>query len=129
MYSIKVIEDNFKEQNYILDEIREINPSGRILYYFNNFTSYKDLFHPGSASDDSIIISYDSLLMSKDNYEKLIYLSMIHLGDSDTTGIISSNWYGAYYGFKNVYKHLYKEDENYNDIKIRTKKLFKKYYK
>lgn len=104
------IEDNFNNYDYIYNKVRQINPVIRILYYFDNFTTYKNNFFPGSASDDSILFSYDCLLMAKDNYEKLIYYSMIHLGDSDTTGIISSNWYGSIYGFSNVYKNLYKHN-------------------
>ena len=67
--------------------------------------------------------------MSRDNYERLIYLSMIHLGDSDTTGIIASNWYGALYGFKNVYDHLYKNDNLYDIVMNNSKKLYNIYFK
>ena len=57
-------------------------------YYYENFATNKRVFNPGSGADDCVIIAYDCLLMSKNNYEKLIYTSMIHIGDSDTTGSI-----------------------------------------
>ena len=123
------VEDNFNNYIYIKEQVKTFNPVDRILYYFYNFSTFKNNFFPGSGSDDSIIIAYDSLLMSRDNYERLIYLSMIHLGDSDTTGIIASNWYGALYGFKNVYDHLYKNDNLYDIVMNNSKKLYNIYFK
>lgn len=120
------IEQNFNDEKYNNNLMRDLNPGERIMYYYDNFSN-KESFFPGANSRDSIIISYDCLLMSKDNYEKLIYYSMIHLGDSDTTGMISSNWYGAYYGFNNKYEFLYKNDEYYNITKTISNKLFNKF--
>lgn len=107
------LEQNFQDEKYRNNILRELNPGDRIIYYYDNF-SYKESFFPGSNSKDSIIIAYDCLLMARDNYEKLIYYSMIHLGDSDTTGIIASGWYGAYYGFDEKHKFIYNNDEYYN---------------
>lgn len=121
------IEDNFIDYNYQVNKNRELNQGTRILYYYENFSSNKNIFFPGSASDDSILFAYDCLLMSKNNYEKLIYFSMIHLGDSDTTGIIASNWYGALYSFKNVPKNLYKKYNEYNKINENINILIKKF--
>jgi ADP-ribosylglycohydrolase len=120
------LEQNFNNEKYKYDIIRELNPGDRILYYYDNF-SYKESFFPGSNSKDSIIIAYDCLLMARDNYEKLIYYSMIHLGDSDTTGIIASGWYGAYYGFNKKYDYLYINDEYYDFIKQISNNIIKKY--
>ena len=120
------IEQNFINEKYNNNILRDLNPGERIMYYYENF-SYKESFFPGSNSRDSIIMAYDCLLMAKDNYEKLIYYSMIHLGDSDTTGIIASNWYGAYYGLNNKYSFLYINDEYYEFTKNISNQIFKKF--
>lgn len=117
------MDDNFLQGNYKHNEIREINPVERILYWFDNFTTNKNNFFPGSASDDSIIIAYDCFLMSKNNYEKLIYLSMLNLGDSDTIGMIASNFYGIYYEFENVPLNLMNEHTEFQLVKKLLKKL------
>lgn len=83
----------------------------------------------GSGGDDSVIIAYDCLIDSEQNWEKLVIYSMLHIGDTDTTGAIAGGLYGALYGFNDVPMHLldYLEDkENLIDI---GKKLYKKYYK
>jgi ADP-ribosylglycohydrolase len=117
------MDDNFLQGKYKHNEIREINPVERILYWFDNFTTNKNNFFPGSASDDSIIIAYDCLLMSENNYEKLIYLSMLNLGDSDTIGMIASNFYGIYYGFENVPQNLMNDHTEFWLVKNLLKKL------
>ena len=122
------LEQNFEKDKYKYDLNKELNPGDRLIYYYENF-SYKENFFPGSNSKDSIIIAYDCLLMARDNYEKLIYYSMIHLGDSDTTGIISSGWYGSYYGFVDKYDFLYKNDEYYNMTKKLSYNIYNKYIK
>ncbi len=37
-----------------------------------------------------------------ENWKDLCHKSMIHGGDSDSTGCIAAGWYGALYGFKEV---------------------------
>lgn len=76
-----------------------------------NFLFYKKfgdprLYNPGANGLDSILIAYDSLLQSQGNFEKLIYLSMLHAGDSDSTGCIAGAFFGAYYGNINLPDNL-----------------------
>jgi len=126
-YVEQSFDDNY---NYIINEkhLRHILPNKRILYYYEEFATNKKIIYPGAGADDCIIIAYDCLLMSKDNYEKLIYTSMIHIGDSDTTGSIASAWFGALYGFKNVSPNLTKENELYQTIHKYAIALNKKYF-
>ena len=110
------IEQSFDDNyNYLINEthLRCILPWKRALYYFEEFSTNKKIFNPGAGADDCIIIAYDSLLMSKNNYEKLIYLSMINIGDSDTIGSIASAWYGALYGFDKVPVNLIINDNEF----------------
>lgn len=124
------VETSFYEYNYIIldNDIRTIYPWKRMLYYFDNFASNKKIFYPGAGADDVIIIAYDCLLMCKSNYEKLIYTSMIHIGDSDTIGSIVSAWYGALYGFKNVPSSLIIKNDIYIKAEKLAIKLHEKYY-
>ena len=72
---------------------------------------YKVVSHgkwPGAIGLDSVIISYDALLGSGDNWEELCLRGMLHCGDSDSTGCIAGSWFGAFYGFKNVPQNNYK---------------------
>ncbi len=80
-------------------------------YALRNFLFYKKfsdtrIYNPGSNGLDSVLIAYDSLLASDGNFEKLIYLSMLHAGDSDSTGCIAGALFGAYYGNVNLPKNL-----------------------
>jgi len=66
---------------------------------------------PGALGVDSVIIAYDSLLYSKDNWEQLCLSSMLHGGDSDSTGTIAAAWFGALYGLKGVPQlHMEKQE-------------------
>ena len=78
---------------------------------FRNFLFYKKFsdaqnYNPGGNGLDSILMAYDSLLMAENNFEKLIYFSMLHAGDSDSTGCIAGALFGAYYGNVNIPKNL-----------------------
>ena len=123
------VETSFSDYNYIISElnVRSIYPARRMIYYYDNFSTDKKVINPGAGADDCIIIAYDCLLMSKDNYEKLIFTSMINIGDSDTIGSIASAWYGALYGFKNISENI-KEYSQYNEIRDLVRLLYDKYY-
>ena len=128
LYKLRTyVEDSYDEYNYNINISRKLYPSKRMIYYFENFSSNKKRFNPGSGADDVIIIAYDCLLMSKSNYEKLIYTSMINIGDSDTIGTIASAWYGAFYGFENVPLNLINKNEA-ADIRTMSTKIHEKYY-
>lgn len=83
----------------------------------------------GSGGDDSIIIAYDSLLDAGNNWEKLIYYAMLHIGDTDTTGCIAGGLYGILYGFENVPQRLLEYLEYKKELESIGVKLFEKYYK
>ena len=74
-------------------------------------------------------MSYDALLDARDNWEKLIYYSMLHVGDSDTVGAIAGGLYGALYGFKNVPDNLLAHIEQKNILYEISEKIFNKFNK
>jgi ADP-ribosylarginine hydrolase len=123
------IETSFEDYNYLISDNnpRSIYPWKRMLYYYENFSSNKKILFPGAGADDCIIIAYDCIMMAKDNYEKLIYVSMMNIGDTDTIGTLCSAWYGALYGFNKVPINLI-DDEFNNIAKIYGSELYIKYY-
>ena len=87
-----------------------------LFYEYFNRPGY---YNPGSNGLDSVIIAYDSILECEGNFEKLIYNSMLHAGDSDSTGCIAGALFGAYYGNANLPKNL-----TDIELKIKLDKLF-----
>lgn len=81
----------------------------------------------GSGGDDSVIIAYDCLIDSGTNWEKLVVYSMLHNGDTDTTGAIAAGLYGMLYGFKDVPENFLENLEYKKEITDLGKKLFKKF--
>jgi ADP-ribosylglycohydrolase len=84
-------------------------PNYRSKFYHDMFHFNNNRIYPGAGGDDSVIIAYDALLDSKDDWEKLVVYSMLHVGDSDTTGTIAGAFYGAYYGNTNISKRMTKK--------------------
>ena len=96
------IEDKFDG-----DKVRirrsDMNLVYRTRYYHDNFAFQKDKnYFIGSGGDDSVIIAYDCLLDAGNSWEKLVVYSMLHAGDTDTTGAIAGGLWGALYGFADV---------------------------
>lgn len=83
----------------------------------------------GSGGDDSVIIAYDCLLDSGNNWEKLIIYSMMHMGDTDTTGAITGGLYGILHGFKNVPDNFIEHLEYKNILEQIGEQLYDRFYK
>jgi ADP-ribosylarginine hydrolase len=100
-------------------------------YYFNTFgfNTGSRQSQIGSGGDDSTIIAYDCLIDSMKNWEKLVIYSMLHFGDTDTTGCIAGGWYGALYGFTDVAPKMITDLEFYEKIKKYGINFYKKFYK
>lgn len=89
------IEDRFKKGKYLFKNILAY-PSRRSLYY-STFSNKVNEIYPGAGADDSAIISYDIIASSCETWEKVVTFSMLHVGDSDTTGAICGLLYGLAY--------------------------------
>jgi ADP-ribosylglycohydrolase len=104
--------------------------------FFYDFTINYDEFYNEKIKDDSfhltiggsgvtsMIMAYDALLDAKDSWEKLVYYSMLHVGDSDTVGAIAGGIYGAIYGFKNVPEHMLKHIEKKEELIKLAEEIF-----
>jgi ADP-ribosylarginine hydrolase len=78
---------------------------------------------PGALGVDSVIVAYDALLSTLDycnreqeskanKWEEACLRGMLHGGDSDSTGTIVGAWYGALYGFEDVFEANMVKSEN-----------------
>ena len=111
---------------YRLDNNNEFEESSKL------DKNLKKLHQPGfigSGGDDSVIIAYDCLIDSGQNWEKLVIYSMLHIGDTDTTGAIAGGFYGALYGFNDVPPYLLNFLEDKKKLIKIGKKLFDKFHK
>ena len=53
---------------------------------------------------------------------------MLHGGDNDSTGTIAGAWYGALYGFEDVFPINYEKCERKDHIEQLGKAIFEKVY-
>ena len=88
----------------------------RMDYYLSIIKNRPADYFIGSSGHDSVIIAYHSLLECSGSFEKLVIYSMLHMGDSDTTGCIAGAFYGAVYGTEDVSKHYLENLEKKEDI-------------
>lgn len=113
------ISKRFTSRMSLIENITIKHPIQRFRFFADNIS--KGHSYVGGGADDSIIMAYDSLLLSGDNLEKLITYSILHIGDSDTVGSIAFSLYGALYGYveKNflLLQRMFKDLEYYNEIK------------
>lgn len=132
----KYINNKFDDSGNIIKERFSINVVARSQYYYDNYgfknedvdnTSISPFFNPGSGGDDSVIIAYDCLLDSGNSWEKLVIYSMLHAGDTDTTGCIAAAWYGTIYGYNGIPPNMLKYLEYKNDLENVAKKIYEKY--
>jgi ADP-ribosylarginine hydrolase len=124
----RYIDDKFDDDGKVIKRKSSINLRWRADYYSSFIEKSISGNHsfPGSAGDDSVIIAYDCLLDSEKSWEKLVVYSMLHSGDTDTTGCIAGSWYGALYGFEDVPINILEHLEFKDKIQVLAKKLYKK---
>lgn len=133
----RYVEIKFNAQRQVIKRRTDESISFRIDTYYNEFAEITKIGDNrvkrntfiGSGGDDSIIIAYDSLLDAGNNWEKLIYYAMLHIGDTDTTGCIAGGLHGILYGFENVPLRLLEHLEYKKELESIGSKLFEKYHK
>lgn len=123
----RYILNKFDKNGDIIRTRASLNLYLRSDYYYDNFGFKEGEYFPGSGGDDSVIIAYDSLIDAGNSWEKLVFYSMLHKGDTDTTGCIASGWYGALKGFDDVPQITIDGVEFHNELKQIGKDLFKFY--
>jgi ADP-ribosylglycohydrolase len=78
----------------------------------------------GGNGPTSVIMAYDGLADCDGNWEKLMYYTMLHGGDSDTVGAIAGGFYGILYGYGNVPMRLLENIEMKDKLIDIAKKLY-----
>jgi len=133
VYIEQKIDDN---GNFIRRRIDK-NLLHRVKYYHENFGYFSrnpkfakelDPGFIGSGGDDSVIIAFDCLVDCDGIWEKLVVYSMLHGGDTDTTGSIAGAFYGLVYGLDNVPNNFTEHLEYKKEIIQLAKNLYKKYH-
>ncbi len=104
-----------------------------------NFEGEINYFKYGASGVSSLIVAYDSFLMSfggnkrlletnsndlKFSLDSLIFFSTLNYGDNDTTGAIAGAWYGALYGFEHFDKEKLEQLEFKNELENLYDKTF-----
>jgi hypothetical protein len=74
------------------------NPIFRTKYYHDNFYDKENDETMGITGYCAIIIAYDTIIDSGDNWEKLIIYSTMHPGHSSATGLLAGAFYSMLYG-------------------------------
>jgi ADP-ribosylglycohydrolase len=120
-----------KINKYLLNPKDFINFKDRIssLKSYNNYGSNNDMSKFGASGLSSVIVAYDSILMSHRSTEypfdknklvvsldSFIYYSTLHFGDNDTTGAIAGILYGSIYGLKNFDISKFKQLEFFDEL-------------
>ena len=80
----------------------------------------------GASGHDAPMIAYDALLSCGDSWSELCSHSMLHGGDSDSTGIIAAACWGAMYGYKDVPEGNYQNMEFLEELQHLSKKLYER---
>lgn len=78
----------------------------------------------GSAGPTAVIMALQSIIDCDGKWEKLVFYSMLHGGDSDTVGAIAGGLYGATYGFGDVPKKLLENLEMKEELEEIGKELY-----
>lgn len=104
-----------KIDKYLLNpsSFQKFNDRIESLGQYNHYGPENKMSLFGASGLSSIIVAYDSILMSHRSKEypfereklevsldSFIFYSTLHFGDSDTTGAIAGIFYGSIYGFK-----------------------------
>lgn len=102
----------------------------RMKYYQENFSKEsKNVEKIGSSGYCGMIMAYDALLDCDGFWEKLVFYSMLHPGDSDTVGAIAGGLYGSVYGIGDVPPNMLEHLEEKKALTNLGKKMFEQYYK
>lgn len=128
----KFVEIYFDENNNLKDIKTKNNILGRITI----FLQLHNILYPdskynnviGGTGPTSMLMAYAAILDSEDNWEKVVYYSMLHSGDSDTVGAIAGALYGLLYGFKNVPPHLLTHLEMKDKLEKIGNEFYDKFY-
>jgi len=124
----KYIERRFTAGRFLVNDPTMIIPAARSKFFNENFSYKQNDFNPGASGDDVCIIAYDGLMSCNGSWETLVVYTMLHMGDSDTTGSIAAAWYGAFNGLDTMISvDALDTIESHEKLLKYGKKLYEKY--
>lgn len=105
----------------------QYNLSYRTRFYHENFTEPGKGGQLGASGYCAMIMAYDTLVDCGNNFERLIFYGILHIGDSDTIGSIAGGLYGCINGFGDVPERLINMIEDKDILIDLGEKMFEKY--
>jgi ADP-ribosylglycohydrolase len=114
---------NLKTSSNLIVRIKTMIELNESIEYNMKRSSYM----AGSNGPTSVIMAYDGLCDCNGNWEKLMYYTMLHGGDSDTVGAIAGGLYGIVYGYGNVPMRLLDNLEMKDKLIEIGEKIYDKY--
>lgn len=121
----KTIEIFFSDKGEPLKLKSSINLISRFKIFIDIEKMMNNNEWAGANGQTSIIMAYIALLDCEGIWEKLVYYSMLHGGDSDTVGAIAGGFYGAVYGMGDVPENLLKYLEMKKELIEISEKIYK----
>lgn len=116
--SFMKILNNYLEIRFLDGEIKTSRSDNNLIYkmkFYNRFVYNNKINLQGEDTISCLIISYDALLNCNGNFEKLLYYSIITLGNTIGIGSFVGELYNSYYGINNVPKHFIEKMQKIND--------------
>jgi len=80
----------------------------------------------GASGHDAPLIAYDAVLGCDGSWEELCLRGVLHGGDSDSTGVMCTAWWGALVGFQDVPSSNYKNCEYAKELQLLGLKIYAK---
>ena len=89
----------------------------RLFYFINNFSEqYGSQYYIGYSIIETLIIIYDSLVESNNNFELLIQYASLYYGNSCDSGSISFVLFYLLYDRKYLIKNIYKKEFIFKNV-------------
>jgi len=116
---------NYYEERFMIDcdtKLTTYKRSKAMMYcserslFYHKFSKNNKTMYPGAGGDDSVIIAFDCLMDCRGSVDKIVIYSMLHVGDSDTTGAICGLLYGLVYGDGGLVSKSLKRNINVNQL-------------
>jgi ADP-ribosylglycohydrolase len=100
----------------------------RFKYYYENFVKNSYTDDTGSSGICAVIMAYDCVLDAGNSWEKLVFYSMIHFGDSRGVGSLAGALYGALYGYGDIPEHMLKNIDERKTLLKYSRKFYKMFH-
>lgn len=115
---MKILND-YIEIRFVDNKIKKTRSDNNLIYkmkFYNRFVFDNKTNLQGEDTISCLITSYDALLNCDGSFEKLLYYSIITLGNTIGIGSFVGELYSSYYGINNVPKYMIEKMQKINDF-------------